>query len=151
MITVPGKSSKLVAKGSYMVELAAHNNLPSGVVVNCSHVTPKAGQVAVILINTTSRNIYIHQPLLAAKIFEVELHPWQYKSILNREGNTIKVWFQPIVPPEVEGGLQTNQVGVKVKEEPSAEEFASPLPSFGPRPDTTQDYNFEDKVKKTVI
>ena len=28
---------------------AAHNNLPSGVVVNCSYVTPKVGQVVVIL------------------------------------------------------------------------------------------------------
>ena len=32
-ITVLGKLSKLVAKGSYMVELAAHNSLPSSVVV----------------------------------------------------------------------------------------------------------------------
>ena len=48
-ITVPGKLSKLVNKGSYMVELAVHNNLPSGAVVNCSYATPKAGQVVVIL------------------------------------------------------------------------------------------------------
>ena len=95
-----------------MVELTVHNNLPSGVVVNHNHVTPKAGQVVVILINTTSRNIWICQPLLAAKVHEVELHPWQYKSILYREGNTIKVGFQLIVPPEVEGDLQTNQVEV---------------------------------------
>ena len=32
-------------------------NLPSDVGVNCSYVTPKGGQVAVILINTISRNI----------------------------------------------------------------------------------------------
>ena len=42
-ITVLGKLPKLVTKELYMVELAAHNNLPSGVVVNCSSVTPKAG------------------------------------------------------------------------------------------------------------
>ena len=84
-ITVPGKLSKLVKNGSYLVESAVHNNLPSGVVVNHSYATSKAGQVAVILINTTSRNIWICQPLLAAKIYEVELHPWQYKSILHRE------------------------------------------------------------------
>ena len=54
--------------------------------------------MAVILNNTTSRNIWICQPLLAAEVFEVELHPWQYKSILHREGNTIKVGFQPVVP-----------------------------------------------------
>ena len=116
--------------------------------VNCSYVTPKAGQVAVILINTTSRNIWISQPLLAAEIFEVELHPWQYKSVLHREGNIIKVAFQPIVPPEVEGGLQINKVEVEVKEEPSEEEATPPLPSFGPHPDITQDYDFNDEVKK---
>ena len=40
-----------------MIELAAHNNLLAGVVVNHSYVTPKAGQVAVILINTTNRSM----------------------------------------------------------------------------------------------
>ena len=116
--------------------------------VNHSYATSKAGQVAVILINTTSRNIWICQPLLAAEIYEVELHPWQYKSILHREGNTIKVGFQPIVPPEVEGDLQTNQVEVEVKEEPSEEESTPSLPSFGPCPDTNQDYDFKDEVKR---
>ena len=111
----PGQVIKLVIKGMYMIELAAHNNVPSGVVLNCSYVTPKAGQVAVILINTTNRNIWIHQPLLAAKICEVELHPWQYCSVLYKEGNTIKVGFQPIVPPQVEGGLKTNLDEVNIK------------------------------------
>ena len=149
MITVLGKLSKLVKKGLYLIESAVHNNLPSGVVVYCSYyATSKAGQVVVILINTTSRNIWICQPLLAAKIFEVELHPWQYKSILHREGNTIKVGFQPIVPPDMEGFLQTNQVEGKVKEEASEEESTPPLPSFGPHPDTTRDYDFKDEVAK---
>ena len=80
-ITIPGSVSKLVAKESYMVELAAHNNLPSGVLINHSYVTPKVGQVAVILINIASRNIWINEPLLAADIFEVELYPWQYHSV----------------------------------------------------------------------
>ena len=104
--------------------------------------------MAVTLINTTSRNIWIHQPLLAAKIYEGKLHPWQYKSILHREGNTIKVVFQTIVPPEVEGDLQTNQVEAKVNEEPSEGESTPPLPSFGPHPYTSKEYNFEDEVKK---
>ena len=78
----------------------------------------------------------------------MKLHPWQYISVLHREGNTIKVGFQPIVPPEVEGDLLTNQMDVKVKEESSEERSTPPLPSFGPHPDTTQDYNFEDEVRK---
>ena len=74
-IMVMGKVSKVVTKGSYMLYLAVHNNLQSGIVVNHSYVTPKAGQVAVILINTTARNIWIHQPLLGGDVYEVELHP----------------------------------------------------------------------------
>ena len=60
----------------------------------------------------------------------------------------IKVGFQPIVPLEVEGGFQVNQVEVNVKKESSEEESTPPLPSFGPPPDTTKDYNFEDEVAK---
>ena len=69
-------------------------------------------------------------------------------NILYREGNTIRVGFQPVVHPEVEEGLQTNQVEVKVNKEPSEEESTPPLPSFGPHPDTSTEYNFEDEVKK---
>ena len=127
-----------------MVELAAHNNLPSGVVVNCSYVTLKAGKVAMILINTTNRNIWICWPLLAAEVYEVELHPWQYHSMLYREGNINKVGFQPVVTPKIEGSLQVNQVGVKVRGEPSEEESTPPLPSFGPCPDTYKSYNFDN-------
>ena len=124
-----------------MIELPAHNNLPSGVMANHSYVTPKAGPVAVILINTTNRNIWICQALLAAKVYEVQLHPWQYCSMLCREGNTIQLGFQPVDPQEVEVRLQRNQVKVKLKEEPSEEESTPPLPSFGTHPDTNKDYN----------
>ena len=96
-------------------------------------------QVVVILINTTNRNIWIHWPLLAGKVYEVELHSWQYQSMLYREGNTMKVGLQPVVPAEVEGSLQANQVEVKVKEKPSKEVSTPPLPSLGPGQDTTKD------------
>ena len=82
-ITVPGKISKENNKGTYMLETAAHANLLSGIVVNCSYDTPKSGRMSVILVNT-NRNIWIRQPLLAADIYEVELHPWQYHTTLNR-------------------------------------------------------------------
>ena len=51
----------------------------------------------------------------------------------------------------MEGELQTNQVEVEIKaeqKEPSEEESTPPLPSFGPHPDTTQDYDFKDEVEK---
>ena len=68
--------------------------------------------------------------------------------MLYREGNTIKVGFQLVVPPELQGSLQTSQVEVKVKEEISKEGSTSSLPSFGPCPDTTKDYNFDDEVAR---
>ena len=40
---------------------------------------------------------------------------------------------------------------VKVREEPSEEESTPPLPSFGPCPDTTQDYDFDDEVAKLLF
>ena len=104
--------------------------------------------MAVILINTTNRNIWIHQPVLAADVYDVELHPLQYHTVLQRERKTTNVEFQPIVPPDVEGSLQANQLEAKVKEGLSEEESAPPLPSCGPHPDTNKDYNFEDEVAR---
>ena len=37
---------------------------------------------------------------------------------------------------------------VKVKEQTPEENSNTPLPSFGPHPDTTQDYNFDDDMTK---
>ena len=74
-ITIPGKTSKDKNKKLYMLETAAHTNLPSVVIVKCSYDTPNAGTMSVVPDNTTSRDIWIRQPLLAADIYEVELHP----------------------------------------------------------------------------
>ena len=58
-----------------MLETAAHANLPSGTVANCSYNTPESGRMSVILVNTTSRNIWIRQSLLVTDIYEVEFRP----------------------------------------------------------------------------
>ena len=68
MITIQGKTSNVKNKKSYMLETAAHSNLPSGVVVNCSYVTSKTGTVSLIPANITSGNIWIRQQVLAADI-----------------------------------------------------------------------------------
>ena len=145
-ITVPGKISKVNNKGSYMLETAAHANLPSGIVVNHSYDTPKSGRMSVILVNTTNRNIWIRQPLLAADIYEVELHPWQYRMNLNREGNDIKINFQLTIPPEIECDLQCNQVEAEERSATS-EVQENPQPTFGPHPDVRSNYNFRDEVQ----
>ena len=98
-----------------MLHTAAHTNLPSSVIVNCRYVTLKSSRVSVIVVNTTSRNIWIRQLLLAANIYEVECHPWQHHADLNQEENDIKINFQLLIPPEIESGLQLNQMEAEVK------------------------------------
>ena len=145
-ITVLGKISKINNKRSYMLGTATHANLPSGIIVNCSSDTPKSGGMSIILVNTTRRNIWVRQPLLAADIYEVELHPWQYHANVNKEGNDIKNNFQLAIPPEIECDLQCNQVEA-VGRSATSEVQEHPQPALGPCPDTRSNYNFEDEVQ----
>ena len=85
-----------------------------------------------ILVNTTSRKIWIRQPLLAAEIYEAEFHPWQYHVNLNREDNDTN--FQLTIPLEIEHDLQSNQVEAKEKSVTS-EVQENPQPTFEPHPD----------------
>ena len=72
MLTVPGNTSKIETGQMYIVEQAVHHHLPHGLVVNSCCVTPKAGRVSVILINTYDQNTWVRQPLLVTELFEVK-------------------------------------------------------------------------------
>ena len=108
--------------------------------VNHSYITPNAAEVAVILINTTDKNIWIYQLVLAASIYNIVLHPWQYHTMLHREMNSIKIRFQGVKKPPYQSSRGRNKM------KPSEEESSSPLPPSGLCPDTNKDYNFKDKV-----
>ena len=60
----------------------------------------KARSIPVIIINTNRYNVWIRQPLLAAKLFEVECDEIEYRANMNWDGNNILVGFQP-VPPQL--------------------------------------------------
>ena len=71
-----GKMEKITHCLTCMVEARAVNNLPMGLVVNRTMVTPnKSKKVPVVIVNMNSYNVWIHQPLLAADIVEVEICP----------------------------------------------------------------------------
>ena len=99
--------------------------------------------MSVILVNTISRNIWIRQPLPTADIYEVKLHPWQCCANLNREGNDIKINFQLAIQVEIEHDLHSNQVEAEEKSVTS-EVQENPQPTFGPHPNMSLNYNFED-------
>ena len=100
---VQGKTDKITRCLTCMVEARETNNLPMGIVVNRTMVTPrKSKKVPVILVNTNSYNIWIWQPLLAANVMEVESCPWDYQTVLSHDGKDVNVSFCPVPTPEVQ-------------------------------------------------
>ena len=70
-LTVNGITTKMPYKATCLVQQAEHSNLPIGVIVHNCYVKPNKNNVPVILINTNSYNVWIHQPLLAAELYDV--------------------------------------------------------------------------------
>ena len=80
-----------------IVKARSNNDLLMGVVVNRTIVTPtKTKCIPVILMNTNSYNVWIHQSLLAANVVEADHCPWNYQSFLSHEGDEVKVTFHPV-------------------------------------------------------
>ena len=62
-LIVPWKTSKRNSGWSYIVQQAAHHNLPSGLVVNSCCITPNPRRVPVILISITDQNTWVKTTL----------------------------------------------------------------------------------------
>ena len=90
-INIPSKTWKVNIKRSYLLELAAQNNLPFQIVVNSCYMMPKARKAAVILVTTIESNIWIRQPLLLREMYEAELKPYHYHTAMDQEEEDIKI------------------------------------------------------------
>ena len=124
-----------------MIEARSQNNLPMGVVVNQTAVTPtKSKRVPVTLLNTNSYNVYIRQQLLAADIVEVDHCPWDYHSTMSHDGNEVQVSFCPVPTPDVQADVLSVSV-TETELQPKAGKTVTTKggeqgerPKFGPRP-----------------
>ena len=106
MKVVQGKTSKTARRLSCMIEARSQNNLPMGVMVNRTAVTPtKSKRVPITLLNTNSYNVYIRQQLLAADIVEVDHCLWDYHSTTSHDGNEVQVSFCPVPTPDVQADV----------------------------------------------
>ena len=92
-----------------MIEARSQNNLPLGVVVNGTAVTP-----------SKSNNVWIRQQLLAADIVEVDHCPWDYHSTMSHDGSEVQVLFQPVPTPDVQADIFS---GDATETEKKAREF----------------------------
>ena len=137
-----------------MIEARSQNNLPMGVVVNHTAVTPtKSKNVPVTLMNTNSYNVWIKQPLLAADIVEVDHCPWDYHSTMSRDGSEVDVSFCPVPNPDVQADvLSVNATRTEKKAgemETTKGEEQRERPKFGPRPKfNSKNFDFKKELAR---
>ena len=136
---IQGKTSRSAQRLSCMIKARSQNNLPMGVVVNHTAVTPtKSKKVPVTLMNTNSYNVWIKKLLLAADIVEVDHCPWGYHSTMSHDGGEVQVPFCPVPTPDVQADVLS--VGVTETEMKAGEtvmtngEEQGERPKFWPRP-----------------
>ena len=139
MKVLKGQTSKISQHLSCMIEARASNNLPMGIVVNRTMVTPnRSRQVPVALLNTNSYNVWIRQPLLAANIVEVEDCPRDYQPVMSHDGNQIKVSFCPIPSSEVQEEILSASISNSTTDTSdttkSVKKESGERSKFGPRP-----------------
>ena len=134
-----GKTNKIQKKYSCLIEPKEINNLPMGVMVNRTMVTPKKSkQVPIILMNTNSYNIWIRQPLLAANVVEVDHCPWDHTTIMTQDSEEIKISYHQIPTAEVQeeilsSTIQQQDSNLKDQTQTQSEENESKTPKEKPK------------------
>ena len=147
---VQGKTSKFTRRLSCMVEARVCHNLPRGIVVNRTMVTPRKNkQVPIALMNTNSYNVLICQPLLAANIVEAKDCPWDYQSSMSHDGNKINISFCPVPSTEVQAeiaAVSANTVEPGNNPEKTTNPEGGERPKFGSRPDFNRNFDFDKEL-----
>ena len=122
------------------MEQAEHYNLPLGIIVNRCVAKVKVRSMPIILINTTKRNIWLQQPLLATKLYTAECHLVEHRADMEIKGDDVNISFLPVVPNTIR--VQSEQV--EVTSTGISPPNSCERPVFGPRPDTqAADFDFE--------
>ena len=135
-----------------MIEARSQNNLPLGVMVNRTAVTPsKSNKVPITLINTNSYNVWIKQQLLAADIVEIDHCPWDYHSTMSRDGSEVQVLFQPVPTPDIQADIFSVDATQTEKEagdlKMTNREEQEERPKFGPRPKfNSKNFDFDKEL-----
>ena len=154
-----GKTNKIHKKYSCLIEPKEINNLPMRVVVNRTMITPKKSkQVPIILMNTSSYNIWIRQPLLAANVVEADQSPWDHTTILTRDGEEIKISHHQVPTAEVQEEILSSTIQqqnlnledqTQTQSEGNESKTLQEKPKFGPPPDfDSSSYNFKEELDR---
>ena len=154
--TIIGKVPRVDQKLTYLVKKTEDSNLPIGVGVNNTLVTPlKSGLVSVILINNNNHNVWIRQPLYAADLWEVEPKEWDYEPVLTHEEgtNNVTINFIQVLPKEFREDIFSNAVEAE-ENNPSGKtenqnSKGEEKPKFGSPPDyDSLDFDFKGECER---
>ena len=153
--TIIGKIPRVHRKLTYLVKKTEDSNLPIGVRVNNTLVTPsKSGLVSVILINNNSHNVWIRQPLYVTDLWEVEPKEWEYEPVLTHEEgtNNVTINFVQVPPEEFREDIfsntveaeENNSLGKTENQNSKGEE----KPKFSSPPDyDSPEFNFKEECE----
>ena len=138
---MPGQTNKIPSTNTCLVGQAQHHNVPLGTVINRYVATTKERSVPIILINTTKQNVWIWQPLLAAKLFIMEnIVEIEHRASMERKGDNINIFFSPVASNTIRVKLEQIETTPSNITPPTSSE----IPSFGPRPDVNAaDFDFQ--------
>ena len=169
--TVVGQASGAKwRRGTFCCQGAEDGNLPAGLIVNDTWVSPtKNGRVGVILQNTNSFNVWIRQPLYCADLWGGRNVGWEYEPSvqINSETAEVEVSYHKVPPKDVREAV-VRQAKVRAAEATveaeniiraeagaaetmtdAADKPTDTKPQFGPRPDTSSpDFDYEREIKR---
>ena len=96
------------------------------------------------MINQNNHDVWIWQPLLAAKYFWVQHIPWDYRVGLHQDGDKMEVAFLPLPSADIMASVKV--VYDKADKVPLKEASQEPHPTFGPHPNTwAADFDFKKR------
>ena len=91
---VVGRSQGALGRGTFMVEETKEGNLPLGVGVNRTFVSPsKNGFVLLYSLTIKTTNVWLRQPLYAGDLWECDLEDWEYEPVLKRDRKPTKLKY----------------------------------------------------------
>ena len=126
------------------MEQAEYHNLILGIIVSRCMATTKTRAVPIILTNTIKQNIWLWQPLLAAKLYTAEYHQVEHRANMERQGDDIDILFLFDVSNTIRVQLEQVEVTSTDISPPNSID----KPTFGPRPNTqATDFDFEAEVQ----
>ena len=139
-----------------MAKAKDDDNLTCGVSVNHTYVSPtKSRQVSVILLNTHTYNVWIHQPLYATNIWDIELKDWEYEPIFTKEvnSNTVEIKLQQVPLEDLSEEILSHATEAEQEESETEEKETSKEKdkkrSFSAQPDTkSHQFDFKKELER---